>query len=235
MSSLLKRASIVALVASASLGASAEGLSGKVSFGYLGTSGNSESSSVNAATALSYEQDRWTHNFDAAARGAEDSGETTAEAYSLVLKSDCAINDSSYLFGLLSWDKDKFSGYDQQISQAVGYGRNLINTDRTQWNAEIGAGARQSDLRDGSSESETILRAATDYTVALTETSEFNATLAIEAGEENTASEALLAIKARLIGDLALAASYRVRHNSEVPAGSEKRDTLTAISLEYAF
>jgi len=30
----------------------------------------------------------------------------------------------------LNWRKEKFSGYDQQFSQAVGYGRRLINQPR---------------------------------------------------------------------------------------------------------
>jgi putative salt-induced outer membrane protein len=43
------------------------------------------------------------------------------------------------------------------------------------------------------------------------------------------------AIKTGLIGALALVASYTVKNNSDVPPGSEKTDTFTALSLEYAF
>ena len=42
-------------------------------------------------------------------------------------------------------------------------------------------------------------------------------------------------ITARLIGALNLVASYTIRNNSDVPVGTEKTDTRTAISLEYAF
>lgn len=209
--------------------------SGKASFGYLGTSGNSDTTSVNAGTKLDWELGRWTHHLEATALGAQDSNETTAEAYALALKSDWALTDASYLFGRARWDKDKFSGYDQQITETVGYGRKLIDNEITEWSAEVGAGARQSDLRDGTSENESIIRAATDFSRQLTETSAFNASLSVESGSDNTVSEGLVAVKARLVGDLALVASYRVRQNSDVPAGSEKTDTFTAISLEYAF
>lgn len=212
-----------------------DGFSGKVSFGYLGTSGNSESSSVNAGTELHLERERWTHSLAINALGAEDAGQTTAEAYSLAAKSEWSINDDSYLFGLARWEKDKFSGYDQQTTETVGYGRIFLDGDTTRWSAEIGAGARQSDLRDGSSDNETVLRAATDFRHAFSETSEFTAGLSLESGDTNTAAQSLLAIKARLLSDLALVASYRVRYNSEVPVGSEKTDRFTAISLEYAF
>jgi putative salt-induced outer membrane protein len=43
------------------------------------------------------------------------------------------------------------------------------------------------------------------------------------------------AISAKLLGDLALVASYTIKHNSDVPLLTEKTDTYTALSLEYAF
>lgn len=226
--------SIVAMGVSLSAVAQDE-FTGKATLGFLSTSGNSESSSVNAGAELAWVRDRWTYTVDALALGAEVEGESTAEAYAAGARAEWSINDASYLFGQARWDKDKFSGYDQQTTQAVGYGRVLLSNDTMEWNAELGAGARQSDLRDGTSESETILRAATDYKYVFSETSEFNAAFSVESGEENTAAQSLLAIKARLFEDLALVASYRVRYNSDVPVGSEKRDTFTAISLEYAF
>lgn len=217
-----------------SVSAQAE-FAGKVSFGYQGTSGNSETTSVNGATELVWDLERWKHTLGATALGAEDSGESTAEAYNLSAQSDLTLSEASYLFGRLNWDKDKFSGYDEQTTQTVGYGRKVFDTDIQTWNVELGAGARQSELRDGTSENETILRGATDYVYRLSDTSELAANLAVESGEENTQVQWGVQAKARLIGDLALVASYRVRYNSDVPDGSEKRDTFTAISLEYAF
>ncbi|MEL6869250.1 MAG: DUF481 domain-containing protein [Pseudomonadota bacterium] len=223
------------LVTAASGSAFAEGFTGKVSFGYLGTSGNSEAVSVNAATGLQWEYDRWTHNLDLAGLGSQDAVDTIAEAYTAAWKSQWAIDDMSYVFGTIRGEKDKFGGFDQQITQAAGYGRKLIDNELALWTAEAGVGARQSDLRDGTSESETIFRGATDYTRFLSETSEFHAGLAVESGSENTMLQSIVAIKARVLGDMALVASYRVRHNTDVPAGSEETDTFTAISLEYAF
>ena len=42
-------------------------------------------------------------------------------------------------------------------------------------------------------------------------------------------------LTARLVGALNLVASYTIRNNSDVPIGTEKTDTRSAISLEYAF
>ena len=70
---------------------------------------------------------------------------------------------------------------------------------------------------------------------ALSETAEFKQALVVEAGGDNTFSESLTELSAKLVGNLALVASYRVRHNSDVLPLTEKTDTRTALSLEYLF
>ena len=139
------------------------------------------------------------------------------------------------MFGRLDWRKDLFSAYDSQFSQTVGYGRRLIDSDRHKLNATIGAGARQSDLIDGTSESETIFRGGMDYTWTLNGNAEFKQDLIVESGEENTYLESVTALSAKLVGNLALVASYTIKNNSEVLPGIEDTDTFTALSLEYTF
>jgi putative salt-induced outer membrane protein YdiY len=54
---------------------------GTASLGFLSTSGNTDTTSYNTAFEISYAKDKWTHTFDAAANGADESDTTTAEAY----------------------------------------------------------------------------------------------------------------------------------------------------------
>jgi putative salt-induced outer membrane protein len=51
----------------------------------------------------------------------------------------------------------------------------------------------------------------------------------------NTYLESVSAVTARLVGQLALVASYTVKNNSDVPVGTENTDTFSAIALEYRF
>ena len=101
--------------------------------------------------------------------------------------------------------------------------------------ATLGAGSRQSDLIDGTSETETIFRGGLDYTWTLSETAEFTQDVIVESGEENTYLESVTALSAKLVGNLALVASYTIKNNSEVLPGIEDTDTFTALSLEYIF
>lgn len=209
--------------------------SGKARLGYLGTTGNTETTNMSGAFEVQYALEKWTHSFDAAAIYASEDKNTTAEAYTAGWKSELALSDANFLFGRLDWRKDRFSGYDQQFSQTLGYGRRLIDTDKHSLNGEVGFGARQSDLADGTSENETILTGGLYYKWALSENSEFTQDLLVEAGSENTYTVSKTAISATLVGDLALVASYTIKNNSDVPLGTEKTDTFTALSLEYAF
>ncbi len=212
---------------------------GKATLGYLATSGNTDNSNLNSGFEISYTSDSWKHMFVAAAIHATSDvtgvEETTAEAYEAGWKSERQFSESNYMFGQLHWRKDRFSGYDTQFAQTVGYGRRLIDKEKHKLNAEIGAGARQSDLADGTEESETIGRGALNYAWQISETAAFSQTLAVESGSENTYTEAESKLSASLVGNLALVASYTVKNNSDVPVGIEKTDTFTALSLEYTF
>ena len=208
---------------------------GKATLGYLATSGNSETTSLNSGFEVGYTAGNWAHSLTLGAINATQDDATTAEAYDASWNSERNFSENNFLFGRLDWRKDLFSAYDSQFSQTVGYGRRLIDSERHKLNGTLGAGARQSDLIDGTSESETIFRGGLDYTWTLSETAEFTQDVIVESGEENTYLESVTALSAKLVGNLALVASYTIKNNSEVLPGIEDTDTFTALSLEYVF
>jgi putative salt-induced outer membrane protein len=212
-----------------------EGLSGQVALGYLATSGNSESENLSLNFGGDYYAEVWHHNMKGRAVRASTSDVTTAEAYGLSWQSDRDFGEKSYLFARAAWDKDKFSGYDQQIREVVGYGRHFIDTERHELNGEIGYGLRQSDLRDGTSEDEGITRVSMDYTFQLSDTAEFEQLLGVESGSDNTYTESVTSLSADIWTNMAIVLAYTVKRNSDVPVGTVKRDTFTSIAIEYSF
>ena len=209
--------------------------SGAISLGYLSTTGNTETTSYNTKLGVSYESDGWKHSLSAAAHGADESEETTAEAYQAGWKSEYSFTDHDFLFGTVDWRKDRFSGVDQQLTESVGYGRRLIDTENHHLSAGLGVGHRSADLADGTSESGVIGRGSIDYDWTWSETAGFGQNVIVESGSDNTYIESVSLVRARLLGDLALVLSYTVKHNTDVPVGSENTDKLSAISIEYAF
>lgn len=208
---------------------------GTAKLGYLATSGNTDNSTLNAGFTVSYSVDDWKHSFAAVAIGSAQGNITTAEAYEAGWKSERNLSEKSFVFGQLDWRKDRFSGFATQFSQTVGYGRRFIDSEVHKLNGEIGVGARQSELIDGTDENESIIRAGLDYKWQLSETAAFTQVLTVESGQENTYTESITALSAQLVGNLAFVASYTIKNNSDVLPLIEKTDTYTAISLEYTF
>ena len=229
-------ASLALVCAAATAHAQTDPVTGSASLGSLATSGNTDSTNANASFELDWDRGGlWTHHWSALAVNASASGTTTAEAYAAGYTGRREFSETTYLFASANWREDRFSGYDRQVTEAVGYGRRFIDNDRQTLALEAGAGAKQSTLLDGTELDEAIVRGALDYVVRISESSDFTQKLLLEAGEDNRYTESVSALRARLIGDLALIFSYTVKNNSDVPVGIDETDTFTAISLEYGF
>lgn len=210
---------------------------GQAALGYLATSGNTDSTNANASLGILLTREAWAYDFDASAVTASNSDVKTAEAYKASFEARRSFGSMgrNYIFTTAGWRQDQFSAYDRETSQAVGYGRKIIDQEAHKLNAEIGAGARQAELRDGPEQDDGITRAGLDYNWKISETSSFEQDLIVESGSSNTTTESVTALKARVVGALAVVLSYRVKRNSDVPVGVAKRDTFTSVSLEYGF
>jgi putative salt-induced outer membrane protein len=215
--------------------APAQGLTGKAALGFLSTSGNTESTNANGALSLIYALESWAHRFDLSAIGASTAEQTTAEAYKAKYEARRSIGAHGFAFTALDWNRDRFSGYEQQLSLTGGYGRRLIDRERHALDASLGLGARESVFPGGARERDGIVRGGVNYVWTISGTSELDQSVVIESGATNTSTESVTALKAGLFGDVALVLSYRLKHNSEVPIGTVNTDRYSAISLEYSF
>lgn len=209
--------------------------SGKAALGYIATSGNTDSTSANGSLSLRYARTSWRHGFDLSGVSASTDDQATAEAYLFKYEARRSFGEHNYLFTALDYKRDRFSGYAEQVSETVGYGRRFVDRERHALDAGIGFGARQSELRDGTEDDDAIVRGSVDYLWTLSSTTELEQALVVESGSTNTMTEARSSLRARIIGDVALVVSYRIKLNSSVPAGAANTDRFTTIALEYAF
>jgi putative salt-induced outer membrane protein len=211
-------------------------LSGETTLGYLVTSGNAETTSLNAKQALTYAADPWKNSFQATAVNTGDELRTTAERYSLSNKLDYNFSEKNYAFGVVEYEKDLFGGVRERTSEAVGYGRHILTGPAHTWDAEVGAGARQTEANvTGEKNADAIGRFSTAYQWKITDTARFAENVKVESGESNTFSESVTELKLNIIGNLAAVLSYNLRHNSRVPFGTEKLDTTAGVTLSYSF
>lgn len=212
-----------------------EGWSGFAELGAVWTSGNTEAETINARARLRYEEESWRHTGQLEALRRSEEGTSTAERYVGNFKSDWKFRPREYLFAALRYEKDRFSGYDYQSSVAAGYGRRVIDTDRTRLDMEAGVGYRQSKLETGERDDDAILRGALFFEHRLSETAKFGQDLLIQSGNDNTEIESVTSLTAAINSKLAMRLSLTAKHNTDVPPEREKTDTITAVSLVYNF
>ena len=216
-------------------GAVMAAVKGEVALGVLTTSGNSETQSVNGKFALDHDAKPWHQHFEATAINNSDDEGTTAERYAAGYKVDYDFTTNNYAFFSADYSKDLFGGVREKTTEAVGYGRRVLNNEQHKLDAEIGAGARQQEDQAGVRSNDLIGRFFANYRWQITETNKFAQTVKVEGGEDNVSTEAVSELSLSIIGNLFAKISFTVRNNSEVPAGTERTDTATAVNLSYTF
>lgn len=209
---------------------------GEAGVGLIATRGNSDTDSLNGKFLLDYTHQAWKNQFTVTAINSGDDDGRTAERYTAGDKLDYHLSELNYLFGAVDWERDRFGGYRERMSEVLGYGRHLLSGPVHRLDVEIGAGARQTEEQStGEEHDEAIGRISGQYGWTLSDTSAFAQSLKIESGSSNTYSEAISELKISIVGSLFATLSFSVRHNSDVPVGTDKTDTVTAANLSYAF
>jgi putative salt-induced outer membrane protein len=212
-----------------------------VEFGFIRTTGNTETQTIALKADATYEVEKWRHTAHAEGYGQESEDETTgenvvsAERYELSGKSDYKFTEYDYAFGQVKLKKDHFSGFEYEHSLSIGYGRKVIKQDNMELDLEIGPGMRFYKPDNGDSQDEGILTLAGKYWWDITDNSKFSQDLFIDIGEEYTETKSVTGIQANINKTLALKFTYTIRNKDKVPAGTEKTDTETAMTLVYNF
>ena len=210
--------------------------SGEGALGYTSSSGNTDSTNLNASLNLARVVVRWKHSLAIEAIQNETDGDKSADRWSVRERSRYALDQKSYAFGQARYEQDKFSGYDHQGSLVAGLGSHFIENEHHLLDLSAGLGFRSTrDSDSGETDDGGIVTSDLVYEYKISETATLSERALIEAGENNTFIESETALTARLNGRLSSKISYLLKRNSEVPVDTEKTDELVTISLVYAF
>lgn len=212
----------------------AEGLTGSAELGYTHLSGNTDSQTLIAKGRLTWLTGKWTHTLRGEVRNVSRDDETSAEQYLVAGRERLELEGPHYLFGFARWDRDRFSGYEQQFTTIGGYGRDLIDDERQRLSLEAGPGYRYDRVVDGEDESLGVAYGALAYAWDFSETASLEQELSVEATDANVTSRSLTALTARLNAHLALKLSHEIKDTSHPPEDAEARtDRTTSASLLY--
>jgi len=208
--------------------------SGDAELGFNQLSGNTDSRTLIGKTLLTWLKGNFTHSLRGEVRNVSKNGDTSAEQYLIAGRERYELEGPHYLFGFARWEKDRFAGYDQQLSAIGGYGRQIIDGERHYLSLEAGPGYRHDRLRDDENERLAVAYSAMDYRWEFSQHSDFKQEMSVEYTGENTTSRSLSALTTRLNSRLSLRLSHEIKHNSQPPEdASERTDTTTSAALLF--
>lgn len=213
------------------------GWTGKGEFGFVSTTGNTDSRAINLNLQFVKTTEKWRHRFSSTALVTEEDGVQDNERYTFEAQSDRKFSEISYIFGALRWDADKFGAYDPQQTITVGYGRHLMQSEKQVLKGEIGAGYRNLEERvSGEKSKEAIVRLLLDHVWQILPSTEWANRLLVETGSTNTFSQFNTGLNVAMNERFAVKLGFEARHNTKVPPGdSENTDTTTTVNLVYNF
>lgn len=212
-----------------------EGWSGYVQLGGVQTTGNTQSSTANGKFKLNYLHAPWQNIFKLSGLYASSNGATSAQSWEGSNQARYSYTKHNYLFGLINAQSVRFSGYDYQVSEVAGLGRRLYDSARQTIDVEAGVGARQSRLTQGVAHNTGIGRLGAGYELDVSSHSTFSQHVSAEIGVDNTFLKSVSGLKMSIYGALSANLTYTITHNSNVPAGTRKTDTISSVTLEYDF
>ena len=215
--------------------------------GYSKTGGNTDNSAGNVLFHAAHVMGDWKLLFGFDGLYGSTQGETTAQAWDAFLQANYNITPRFYWYTGGRYDDDRFSGFAYQAAVKTGVGYKFIDTDATKLSAQIGAGYRR--LRpeilvkddiggiisssEQPEESDAILDAGLAFEHDFNPSTKLLALATMQSGNENTLTNAGVALQVKMTGRLALSAGYKLIDNSSPPPGSGRRDTLTTLGLVY--
>lgn len=227
----------------------------EVDLGIIATSGNTETTSVQAKLDVKQNLEKWENQFILSTLFKEDevtkddgttSKEKTAEKYFGSAKFAYLIGvEKSYLFGFGSHTRDNFGAYRTYSTLALGYGDWLYSSKSLNWFIEAGPGYFEGEkVIKGSDpaapytlseESGAILRAATALEWKITATAEFKQLLSVESGEDNTRTQSETSLSTSITEAMKMKVGVSVANDTDVAPGKKKTDTTTFLNLVYNF
>jgi len=210
--------------------------SGEGELGFHQTTGNTENQNLISSLSIGYKVDLWEHDAKLEILRSEDNSELVAESYGLKLKSNYDVFEKGYLFGRFRYEDVRFSGYNYQSSLIFGYGHKVMNTDRMGLYLETGIGIGKSELENSTeADNQALGFIGLKFRHKIGEHSAFTQEFKVEGGSENIYTESDTGFKVSVTDTVALKLSLVIKSNSEVPADSEKTDTISAATFIYSF
>ena len=208
----------------------------------VNTTGNSDTLAVAGKNEMTYKfTDKWTGSWVAGALYNKSDGDKTAERYYTDLRADYALTDRWYAYGLASWLRDEFAGFDNSIGIGPGIGYKFLIGPKHFLVGETGLNYAYEDYSDPDEDNEQFLegRLFGKYEWAFTEKTNFSQSLEYRQSFKSGSTWKLnseTALISAITDILALKISYSVFYNNDPrPDDLDKTDTILSTALVISY
>lgn len=212
-----------------------EGWTGQGEVGASNSSGNTRSTTLALGLNFSRNGLYWDHTFNATADYQRDNGSESKGRYFASYSGHYKYSDRMYALGLLSWESDRFSGFESRLSESVGLGYAVLKGSRVNLSMEAGPALRQTDYSIGRSENEFAGRASVNYLWKMFPNLTFTQIVSYYGQSHDSTLTSDTGLTANLIGALSARAQYHIQYETNPPLGLDKADSLTRLTLVYSF
>jgi putative salt-induced outer membrane protein len=216
--------------------------SNETSLSAVSTSGNTDTLSLAGKNDMKYKfSEKWTGSWVIGGIYNETNGVKDAERYFTDLRADYTITDRWYAYGLGSWFRDEFAGFDNRIAIGPGAGYKFLIGPKHFLSGEGGLNYTYEDYTDPAEGDENFLegRFYGIYEWAITEKTKFSQGLEYLQSLSHGSTWKLNSetdFTVTITEILALKVSYFVFYNNNPrPSTLDKTDTIFATSLVVTY
>jgi putative salt-induced outer membrane protein len=212
-----------------------EGWKGQGEVGAADSTGNTRSTSL--ALGLNYARDGlyWDHTLTATADYQRDNGVESKSRYFASYAGHYNVTPRLYTLGLLSWENDRFAGFNRRFSESVGFGYIVLKSPKASLALEAGPALRQTNFVAGNAENKFAGRTSVDFHWDILPKLTFTQVASFYTESNDSTATSDTGLTAGLIGSLSMRLSYHLQYESSPPPGLDKTDTTTRLTLVYNF
>jgi len=217
-------------------------LTNETNFSLVNTTGNSEAFTVAGKNEMKYQfSDKWAGSWVIGALYGKSDGDKNAERYFTDLRTDYTISERWYAYGLGSWLRDEFAGFDNRIGIGPGVGYKFLIGPKHFLLGEAGLNYAYEDYLDSDEDNRRFLegRLFGKYEWAFTEKTKFSQGLEYLQSFKNGDTWKLnseTALVTAITDILGLKMSYSVFYNNDPrPSDLDETDTILATSLVVTY
>lgn len=224
--------------------AASKGWAGEVSLSGSNTSGNTSTTDLGVAIQVKKTAGRFKHALNTVYDFGTASGDNNKNRWSIEYRLDYKVSKAIFIFASGSYYTDQFGAFQNSLLLSPGFGFQILDGDKYNWNIRAGAGYRSQtdadsivmeELTEGTTVNEGTFTGGSEFSWKINENVDLSNDTQLIWADSDTYIGSDIGLNVRLSKNLSGRVSFRVEHHTQAPVGSVNTDTATRFSVSYKF